>query len=229
MALAVRSETSSGAPTTFATGAGTQTSDLLVFIAANNYYTAADIQTPTTSGTWTLRLTYDSGTNTSHAKVWTSPGTSGNATVTSNWGHGDEERYGHLFVISGTPSYDTSGSNGSASTATAHVAPSVTPADTTDLLICTWGFQGNGEGDTNYTVPGSMTATTEQDVASTCTYRSAYEVLASGAATGTRTATAAATRSLWFGLSVLIKPPASAGKMAPALTRRQAQLPLLVR
>lgn len=224
MAITVREEQdaamASTANPTFTTGAGMLTTDKLVVIHSNDFYSAANLTAPTgTAGTaWSLAATVDAGSNLAHTKVWTSDvALAGARTVIINSTTTDEERFAALFVLTGA----ASGIDGSAGTAngassTSIVAPTVTPTSgqTDDLLICAFltGFQGGGTA-VNLTMPGSMTPYTERDVGAFCTARLGSEQLASAAATGTRTATASAAQS-YQSLSVLIK---SAAAAAPAV------------
>lgn len=209
MALAIREQQQSTAAYTdfvFTLGAGTQVGDLVVVIAANDFYTAAQLTTPTGTAvsSWTLQHTMDGGTNDNHAKVWTGPVTTGGAqTVDTNWASTDEERFVAVFVISGGATYADAASADTDTTSTNFVAPSVTPAagSTDSILLCLWGY---ATGDViNFTVPGSMTAYTEVDFTSFVTFRAASEVYTSSSATGTRTATGSAARD-GFGVSVIV-------------------------
>lgn len=223
MAITIREEqdTSSGsAALSFTTGAGLLTTDKLVVIHANDFYTAATLTAPTgTAGSsWTLGLTVDAGSSLPHIKVWTSDvAAAGAKTVVLNSVNVDDEHYGALFVLTGA----ASGLDGSAGTAngtasTAHVAPTVTPTSgqADDLLICMFLGPLGATGALNYTMPGGMTAYTEQDVGSFITFRCGSEQLASAAATGTRTATASVSSSFQTA-SVLVKSASAAAAAAP--------------
>lgn len=223
MALAVRQEvqsTSAYADYVFTLGATTAVGDLIVLIQANNFYTTANLTTPTGTAvtTWTLRNTMDGGTNDCHAKVWTGPVTTGGAsTVDTNWSTTDEERFAAAFVISGGASYADAQSADTDTTSTSFVAPSATPtAGVTDnILMTVWGHQGGG--DINLTVPGTMTGYAEIDYPGLVTYRAASEVYSSSAATGTRTATGSAARD-GFGVSVIVS-GAGGGGVTKAVTQ----------
>lgn len=229
MAIAVREEQDAGmagtANVTFTTGAGMLTTDKLLLIHANDFYTTANLTTPTgTAGTsWTLQHTVNGGTDMGHAKIWTSDvALSGARTVIVNSTTTDEERYAALFVLSGTAAgIDGVASTSNGASSTSIVAPTVTPisGQSDDLLICFFGpgFHA-GSGVVNLTMPGgSMTAYTERDIGF-CTGRSGSEPLVSAAATGTRTATSSTART-YLSLSVLVKSSAVAGA-APARGRR---------
>lgn len=213
MALTVAEQQSNGSNSagfTFTLGAGSAVGDFLVVVHTSDYYAASDLTTPTgtAASTWTNRGTnYDAGTNASHGKVWTAPVTTGGAqTVILNSAHTDEERTGFVFRIP-NGGYDlATWSSTGAGSSTSHVAPTSTPpsGQTDDMLLCVW-VSGDGGGDINYTVPGSMTGGTERDVVPYITGVGAYEQLASASATGTRTATASAARAGWYAVSVLVK------------------------
>lgn len=200
-----------------------QVDDLIVLIQADDFYTLANLLTPTGTAitTWAERtdngLPVDGGTNDNHAKVWIGTVTTAGGTVIANRTNVDDEGYAAVFVFRGavgTPEFDTGDGTETDSTSTSHVAPSVTPTSgkTDDFLLCVWGTL---DATVNYTLPGGMTAYTEQDVGGINTYRAGSEQLASDSATGTRTATASATNT-WFAVSVLVK---TAG--AAAATRRR--------
>lgn len=225
MAITIREEQDAGSNTaaiSFTTGAGMITTDKLVLIQCNDFYTTANLTTPTgTAGTaWTLQTTVDGGTNNAHTKVWTSDvALAGARTVLVNSTTTDEERYAALFVLAGAASgIDGIASTSNGSSSTSHVAPSVTPTSgqSDDLLICMWLAFTNGAGTINYTVPGSMTAYTERDVDNYVTYRAASEALSSSGATGTRTATSSVTFP-FQSVSVLVK--AAGAAPAPLLWR----------
>jgi len=186
--------------------------DLIVLIQADNFYTLANLITPTGTAvtTWTEQtangLPVDGGTNDNHAKVWTGTVTTAGGTVIANRTNTDDEGYAAAFVLrgaAGTPEFDTGDATESDANATAHVAPSVTPTSgrTDDFLLCVWGTPDTL---TNYTLPGGMTAHTEQDVNGINTYRAGSEQLTTDSATGSRSATSSA-NTTWFAVSVLVK------------------------
>jgi hypothetical protein len=224
---------SSTAAISFTTGAGTALTDRLVVVQWNDFYTTANLTTP--SGTaglgWTLQHTGDGGTDAAHVKVWTSDvAAAGARTVDINSTTTDEERYAALFVLTGV----AAGTDGAASTmngsaSTSHVAPSVTPVSgqSDDLLIVVWTNSNTFNSDINYTPPGSMTAYTERDSGGFGSWRAASEALLSAGASGTRTATASLSCG-FHAVSVLVKSAAtSATSLLPYDHRRRR--PLLVR
>ena len=228
MAITIREQqdttVSGGANPTITTGAGMLTSDKLVAVHANDFNTAAGLTAPTgTAGTaWTLQATVDNGASAAHMKVWTSDvALAGARTVIFNASATDDERYAALFVLTGA----ASGIDGSAGTAngaasTSVVAPTVTPTSgqTDDLLICLFGVGVQaGAGVANLTMPGSMIAYTERDSGTFCTWRAGSEQLASGSATGTRTATSSAALA-YQTVSFLVKSSTVAATVAPTQT-----------
>jgi hypothetical protein len=224
--ITIREEQDAGNNTsqiTFTLGAGTLTTDTLVLFHSDNFYTAADLLTPTgtAASTWTLRLTRDNGTNEHHIKVWTAPVTTGGAsTVVTNSTNVDNERYAAVFVLQSSPEFDTAAGAGDTSGSPNYVAPSVTPTagKTDDLLLCGWAT-----GLTTFSMPGGMTAYTERDVGGAASYIVASEQLVSDAATGTRTATGGTLH--WAAASLLMKttaPPPPAPNLF--VTRSNLQL-----
>ncbi len=93
MTITVRQQldtsTTTGTSMTLTLGAGTVTTDFLVLVQANDFYTLADLGTPTgtAASTWSLRTSYDGGANTHHGKIWTAPVTTAGAqTIIANGG-----------------------------------------------------------------------------------------------------------------------------------------------
>jgi hypothetical protein len=224
VAPTVRSEQSNASNTAdmvFTLAASTTVGDLAVVIAANDFYTLANIQTPTGTAvsSWTLQsaATVDTGSNGNHVKVWTGPVTTGGtSTIDTNWSTLDEERYAQILIIQ-DGAFDVALSATNATTTTSFVAPSVTTTGTDDLLICSWGeaFAGSAF---NLTPQGSMTELTERDIAS-CTFTSATETLVASGATGTRTATASTSKANSWGVSVAIKSAGGGASVTKQETR----------
>jgi hypothetical protein len=224
MAITIREEqdaSSNSAALSFTTGAGMLTTDKLVLVQANDFYTTASMTTPTgTAGTsWTLQTTVDGGGNAVHTKVWTSDvAAAGAQTVVVNNTTTDEERYAALFVLTGAASgIDGVASTASGTASTSHVAPSVTPTSgqSDDLLICLFCspvVAAFGTAPT-YTMPGGMTAYTEQNVGTYITYRAASQILSSSGATGAKTATASA--SLTFQTTSFLVKSAAVPTVSP--------------
>lgn len=188
-----------------------QIGDLVLLVQADNFFTLANLITPTGTAvtTWTERtgtgVPVDGGTNDHHARVWTGVVTTAGGTAIANRTDTQDEGYAAFFVLANAVFDGTAGTE-SDSASTSHVAPSLTPTPgkTDDLLVCLVGA-GNA-ADFNYTFPGGMTAYTERELVNVITYRVASEQLAADTATGTRTATASASVGSigWFALSVLI-------------------------
>lgn len=220
MAVTIREQQDAGSGAgvvTLTLGSGTAVGDLLVVVAANDWYNTAHLTAPTgtAASTWTLQHTLDGGTNDDHAKVWTAPVTTAGArtVVEGTTSPNDEERYIGVWVLdgsAGTPAFDTAASTDADTAGTSWVAPSVTgpSGQADDLLICLWGANGASAGSVNITPPAGMTSRTERDVSGFTTYHAADQQLASSAATGTRTATSSASKT-WFAVSVLIKAAAA--------------------
>lgn len=213
----------------FTLAAGSAVGDLLMLIQTNNFYTLANLTTPTgtAASTWTLQGSMDLGSNTFHAKVWTAPVTTGGAqTVTVNSTTSDEERYAGVWRFPSGTTFDVAAFVPSVqATSTSHVAPAVTTTGTDDHLVCLFE---SANGDTNYTAfTGSLTGYTERDIAGFVTARAAAEQLVAAGATGTRTATSANSRT-YVALSVAVKSSAVAsGARVPR--RRPALNGLIVR
>lgn len=181
--------------------------DRIILIVANDWYTTADMSTPTGTAvtTWNLRHTGDGGDFDTHSKVWEGVVTTAGGTVVTNWVVGDEERYGGIWV---TPDgqFDVAATTDTDVNSTSHVAPSVTASAANGLLICLFSTGGTA---TDYTVPGTLTFYTERDVTPFATYRAGFENLTSAGATGTRTVTSASNTAYLATSVVLIPLPGS--------------------
>lgn len=213
MALTVAEQQTAASNTgaiTFTLAAGSAVGDLLVVIFANDFDTLADLTTPTGTAatTWTLRDSFDGGSNLSHIKTFTAPVTTAGAqTVVCTATNANNEHGAVLVRIPGAV-YDTSGHNNGA-TSTSHVAPSLTPSSNDAIYVCLWTGNDAGGGIYNYTYPASpFVAGTERDLDTFSTFGFGYEPITSGAATGTRTATASVTHA-WCAAAVMVKAAAS--------------------
>lgn len=197
--------------------------DTVTVIHADNFHTAAEMTTPTgtaVGGGWTLQHTLDGGASDSHAKVWTGTVTTAGGTVVEGTANTDHERYLGAWVLAGTALFDTAASTDSDAAGTSHIAPTVTPTTgkITDLLICLFA---TSLLNTNYTIPGTMTARTERDTGF-ATYRGADEQLSSDVATGTRTATSSV-NDTWIAVSVVLKSGTVTVAGPPVLNARPGQ------
>jgi hypothetical protein len=196
----------SGANVTLVTGATTATGDILVAFHGNNFYTAAQLLTPTgTAGTWSLATTGDNGSNSAHMKIWTRKVTVDGAQTVTVAPAVDEEHSIHLFVVSGADQTTwvdvAAGSNGASSTS--HIAPTVDPTVFNALLLV--GAQSTSLG--NYTIPSTlgMAKQMEVDVGGFCTSATGAEVLGNDAPTGTRTFTLTAAGA-YASASIALRP-----------------------
>jgi hypothetical protein len=211
----VTSTSVGGAPHTVTLGAGTATTDTLLLIQGNDYYTLANLATPTgtAASTWTQQFSFDGGTNLAHFKVWTAPVTTAGAqTVVNNFtGTGDEEFFTWVLVLQNAV-YDTAASG--TGTGSPFAAPTVTPAagQTDDLLVCV--YVNNDGGAASWNVTGypvaPFTPIAEQDAGTLTTWAGGYEQLTSSSATGTRSITTS-TGSPYAAISILMKSAGGGG------------------
>lgn len=221
MAITIREQqqfmsNGSGVQAAWTLGAGTTIGDLAVVIHGDDYYTAAALTSPggTAVSSWgTAKYTFDGGSNLGHVKVWAAPVTTGGtSTVTTTSTNSDNERVAAVFILydtGNTVTFDAALGQAVASGLSAD-APSVTPATAADLLLCLWMIGGGGGTSTTYTVPGTMTPYAGLDQAGQGSARFAYQLLASGAATGVRTATLTPAQ-VNTTVSVLLQTSSSAG------------------
>lgn len=210
MAITIRQEQDNGSNSTGISFTTTSViGDTIILFQANDWYNLAHLQTPTgtaVSGGWTLRQTYDNGTNAFHAKIWEGTVTAANGTVIVNSSSTDEERYAACFVLT-TGTYDTGANQSSGTATTSFIAPSATAAGADDLMLCMWC--NTDEASTPaLTPPGGMTAYTQRSVGGFVAYRAASEQLTASGATGTRTCTSASAKS-YLGITVLVKSTAN--------------------
>lgn len=196
----------SNANVTLITSPTTVAGDVLVAFHGNNFYTAAQLLTPTgTAGTWTVAATGDNGSSSAHMKIWTRKVAVDGAQTVTVAPAVDEEHSIHLFVISGADQTTwvdvAAGGNGASSTS--HIAPTVDPTVFNALLLV--GAQSTSLG--NYTIPGTfgMRMLGEVDVGGFCTSGSAAEVLGHDALTGTRTFTLTVTGA-YASASIALRP-----------------------
>lgn len=205
MAIAIRS----GAPTVNAvTGAvapsvtlsGTsqpQTGDLLVIIHGNDFYTLANMPTPTVGGSTTgvtavSGATADAGSSQGHVKAYYYIVTStGNLTVTvAETGTADEEKVLAVYVLTGaditTVIDGTGGQGASASTTVSWTIAAVSPTTSNAYLIA-HANSGGGVNATGITMPAGMTQTYNSTVGASMGYAGATTQLASSGSTGTKT------------------------------------------
>lgn len=196
----------SGANVTLITSAATSVGDILVAFHGNNFYTAAQMLTPTgTAGTWTVAATGDNGSSSAHQKIWTRKVAVDGAQTVTVAPAVDEEHTIHLVVVSGADqtTWVDVAAGGNGATSTSHIAPTVDPTVFNALLLV--GAQSTSLG--NYTIPGTfgMRMLSEVDVGGFCTSGAAAEVLGNDANTGTRTLTLTVTGA-YASTSIALRP-----------------------
>lgn len=192
--------------------------DLLLIILSNDYYLLSDMSltsiTPTATSTEITNFDCAGGTNKPNIKAWWAPvTTAGAATVVASTGHPDEEKAMAVYVLSGVDTanpIDAAANSGAMTTAQNPVAPTVSPTNATDLLICHVQTDGTGNSVT-FTAPGSMTSQYNVTDGTFMRTLGATQQLSASGSTGTRTWTASASCG-WVASSVAIKaaPPTAA-------------------
>lgn len=172
MAIAIRSittNTNSGSSTTIAvttseSPSATQVGDLVIVVHANDYFTLADMPTPTATGSPTLTsiVNADAGSLTAHIKTWYYyANTAGAQTVSvTESGLADEEKSLAVYVLSGaaasSPIDGTPASNVNASAVTSQVCNAVTTTNADSYVITAIG-SGGGAASSAYAPPGDIT------------------------------------------------------------------------
>lgn len=175
-------------------GTAPQAGDLALNIYFNNFYTLANMGTPSGGPTWSAITngTADAGTNGAHIKSYTGPVTSGGdftASATES-GSADEEKGMLIVVLSGadtTTPIDVA-ANATGTSDNSNICPSASPATSDAWLFC-FTNSGGGNQAASYTHPGGMTELQDNTIGSGESCASAYEQLAASGATGTRTFT----------------------------------------
>jgi hypothetical protein len=179
---------------TINTGAGTSIGDVLVCFYGANFYTVGDMGTPSgTSGTWTLQATGDQGSNEAHLKLFTRTVTAGGSQTVTVPPAIDCETFAIVYVIAGASSEQDGAAGNQGAASTSHIAPSVSPVGSDDLLLC--GAQAGPATTVTFTYPGSMTNGLTENAAGSAGMGSARQNLSSSGATGTRTFTCSASRT----------------------------------
>lgn len=193
-----------------------QAGDLLLIVHFNDFFTLANMPTPTVAGSTTgvnavSGGSADAGSNLAHIKSYTyAVASTGDLTVAvTETGTADEEKALAVYVLSGadttTPVDGAAGASGTASTS--HVAPAVSPAAADSMLFCHANTGGGASGGA-YTQPGGMTETYDT-VFGGMSFGGANLQLSASGSTGTETFTAT-NSTAWAALSVAIKTAAPA-------------------
>jgi len=185
--------------------------DVLIIVHSNDFYTLANMPTPTVGGSSTgvtSIVNADRGTDQAHSKSWYYVvGSTGDLTVSvTETGSADEEKSLVAYVLSGvdtgTP-IDVSGSDTSSVDDLSPDAPSVSPTSSDAFLIChtSSGPQNTGA----YTPPSGMTEQYDSVVGGSAHgYSGATLQLSSSGATGVKTF-ATANLASWIALSIAVK------------------------
>ena len=189
-------------PTTAAAG------DLLIAAISARNGTGTNITTVPAG--WTLFDRVDNGTNVS-LFIYYRFATAADIGANRTWGFNASRRAAGVIVayagVAALPNtFDISASTASAVNTTSAIAPSITPTVSSSLLV---GIFTTSRA-TTFTVPGTMTERAQDDSAGTTngtTIAFAEEDYIGTAATGTRTATAAATART-IGAVIALEPAA---------------------
>ena len=180
--------------TTSESPTATQVGDLVLVIHSNDFYTLANMPTPTATGSPTLTniVDADGGTNQGHIRCWWYRANTGGAqtvSVTETGAH-DEEKFMAVYVLAGadtsaTPIDGTPATNSSSTQQTSQVCNSITTANTDSLCfqaLCA----GSGVAAPSYTPPGGTTKQYDEHVGGGSHGGGTIQLVASGA-TGTFT------------------------------------------
>jgi hypothetical protein len=198
-------------PITINLGAGTAVADVVVALHFTAFYPAADMIAPTGGGTWQgpIVIARNDGTNSPHIKAWWLPVTTGGAqAIDFNHNQADPPHNVVVAVLIGADTVNPVSDSDVLNDAfgTAQVAPSV-DGEAGGVLLCGWV----SDDLVTYTAPGTMTGLETDNGFNDA--MGAYELLVSGGATGTRTATSSAGKT-HTAVSVAIR--AAGGAAGPA-------------
>jgi hypothetical protein len=199
---------SAGTTLTVSTPASMAIGDTVILWQGNNFYTAANLGTPTGTAvtTWTEHVAarYDGGTNANHHKVWVGTATAaGVQTVIAAVGSQDEEKGIQILVLSGACVIEDASSEAEPSSSS-WTANGATPTSAASLLVIVCTSQAGSSA--NFGFPGTMTALAEQDW-TFYTHRTGYQFLSAAGASGTRTITADSKAGVILNLAIAQAPP----------------------
>jgi hypothetical protein len=176
------------------TGAGTQTTDLLVAVGMSEFYNlASEAFGPPTGGGWTEQATAELPGDNTKIRLWTKTAPGG-ATQVDLDPMIDEGIALAVLVLDGAdlgaPVEDADGAASSAATPSVHVAPSIDPTSADAFLLCAAASAVFG-GVAAYTPPGGMAEQFEVGTSGggAATFTAAVEQLAAAGVTGTRSFT----------------------------------------
>jgi hypothetical protein len=181
---------------------GTTTGDILVGFQAGDWATAAAMTAP--SAHWQLVGQQDQGSNNIHVKVWQKFVESSDQGVnlyTFAQGASSDGTIA-LVTLRGAAQTFVYASN-QAAAGTSRVCPTVTPTAGDDLLLCCCMVDSNNAACT-FTAPGSMAEVADVQSSTFTAMTVAWEQLASGAATGTRTFTSTNGGGAFGGIQVSV-------------------------
>lgn len=239
MAITIRGGAPARSPTTGSDGSATvqvtltgtqspQVNDVLFISHKNDFYTLANMPTPTVGGSSsgvTSIINADGGTNSGHIKGWYFRVTSaGDVTVAATeTGTHDEDKQMVVYPLVGV---ETSGSpiDGSSQAASSsgvadQVLPQITGMTRSDNLLIIEICSGGGAAAHHYGEPAGMTQAYDEVIDGFMNSGGATQQLASSADTGTRTYQAQDSGSSpqavpWAGIMVAFKTAAAGGSGA---------------
>lgn len=179
---------------TLQTSAAPQVGDMLVVLHFNDHYTLEVLREPSPGGSTWIQLAFaDNGTNSAHGKAWIREvTTSGVQSVDvrqgnnpdGGGGNDDACQFGWLAVVRGTIGADDAAGNNGGSTS--QIAPAVTLAASSGLLLCGWATAGI----TTFTVPDGMDGEPQINCGTWSSSIMGQEQIDSAGSTGARTANA---------------------------------------
>jgi len=204
--------------TTSESPTATQVGDFVVVVHSNDFYTLANMPTPTATGTPTLTniVDADGGTNQGHIRCWWYRANTGGAqtvSVTETGAH-DEEKFMAVYVLTGvdtgaSPIDGTPATNSSSTQQTSQVCNSVTVTNADSYVIQALAA-GTGVAAPSYTPPGGTTKQYDQHVGGGSHGGGVKQLSASGA-TGSFTWTIPPSGTPYASATFAVKTAAAAG------------------
>lgn len=216
------------------TGDGAAADDFAILVLESN---TGNLTSGDPSG-WTPLTDTPTAVTSSGGKlyVWTKTFVAGDLGDTVSWTFTASSRKAAACITTSTATLAASAKDETNTSGTSVVAPSVTPGTDSDLLVVIHGIVSNATGIQPTWTPDPATTervdiTSANGALNNATFLIATQELSSGAATGTRTATASANvqrQGISLALSAAELPPSTAGlcpigAIAATLTQKSAQ------
>lgn len=203
---------------TTTTGSGgtlPQAGDRILVAHMNDYYTAASLVAPTSTGlTFTLVNSGDPGTNQPHTKVWTAVlASSGNFSVSCSTSGNVGDQAIHIYVLNGAGPVDTSGAYGDTTANSSIAFSSITTSKDQDFVLTAMSIKPR---QTLTALPSGYTQGSYESLTAGASFACAYNTKATAGATGTLTHTLSGNKTAAAGVVVSMTPANTSSTDSPA-------------